>query len=246
MVKIGWLFFCMKNIILIYCPELEVKMKVERIGSRGYLFTFDDLLKEHGCDTRVYVINGERHFFICDTYLGTDIVKTVMGYMNENCGDKKVIVFNSHSDWDHIWGNCFFKDEIILSHESCVKRIDEFGTGQLEEFKAYHRGKVEVVKPNLTFESEIYFPEEGIRFFYSPGHTVDSSSCLDEVDKALYAGDNLEYPNPYIQWDNLREYQRTLERYLSFDIDIFISCHSGIFNREMVRKNLEYIKGCGE
>lgn len=217
-------------------------MRVEKVKTRGYLFTFDDLVEEYECMTSIYAINSNRYIFICDTYLGPVAAGEVVEYLKEACGEKPIIVFNSHSDWDHIWGNCFFENEILLSHRLCRERIEENGAESLERLSRYQNGEVKLVKPNLIFEDEICFPEEGVRFFYTPGHTVDSASCFDEFDGTIYAGDNLELPNPYIQWDNLKGYENTLENYLGMDCEVFISAHSGVISKDIIGRNLEYVR----
>jgi flavorubredoxin len=81
-------------------------MEITTIGSRGVVFTFDDLsTDEYDSPTNVYVINGKEHIFICDTFLGSDSMKGVTDYIEKNFDEKPIIIFNSHYDYDHHWGN---------------------------------------------------------------------------------------------------------------------------------------------
>lgn len=218
-------------------------MRVQKVKTRGYLFTFDDLIEEYKCETSIYAINSNKYIFICDTYLGPRIMEKIAEYLKEACGEKPVVVFNSHSDWDHVWGNCYFQNELIISHRLCRERIERTGAESLEILLSrYQRGAVRLVSPNLIFEHEICFPDEGVRFFYTPGHTVDSASCFDEFDVVVYAGDNIESPNPYIQWDNLKEYKTTLENYMEMGCEVFISAHSGLVDKDIINENIKYIK----
>ncbi|TDT51344.1 MBL fold metallo-hydrolase [Fonticella tunisiensis] len=216
-------------------------MKIQRIGKRGMIFTFDDLKDGFGCITNVYVIRGRRHIFICDTYLGPEPMKGIMSYVEANFDKRPIIVFNSHSDWDHIWGNCFFKTNTIIAHRLCRERIVENGHRELCEYRDFHRGKVELVPPNLTFDSQMDFVEDGVKFFYSPGHTEDSASCFDMEDKILYAGDNLERPTPFLQWNGLQTYIVTLKNYLKLNFEAIIPSHSEISGKDIIINNMEYI-----
>jgi cyclase len=92
--------------------SMEVNMEIKKVGRRGTLFTFYDL----GIPTNVYVINAKQYVYILDTYLGPDIMKMINQYIKEQYGNKQVIVVNSHSHWDHVWGNSFFSPTIIISH----------------------------------------------------------------------------------------------------------------------------------
>jgi len=108
-------------------------MKVQEVGTRGFLFTFEDPYL-----TNLYVINGERFLFICDTFLGPDSIKEVLKYLKKRgFTSKPKIVFNSHHDYDHIWGNQCFKDSIILAHELCKKKIEEIGEDDLKEYNSH-------------------------------------------------------------------------------------------------------------
>jgi glyoxylase-like metal-dependent hydrolase (beta-lactamase superfamily II) len=218
-------------------------MEVKKIGRRRYLFTFDDLL-EMGCPTNVYVIIGNSYIFICDTYLGPDYMVEVKEYIYKDKGVRQlpIIVFNSHSDWDHIWGNSAFSSSIIIAHQKCRENIDlEWEKGYQKHHK-YAKGLVQKVLPNLTFTGELTFPEEGIKFFYTPGHTRDSASCLDIQEKILFVGDNVEAPHPYFQTADRGLYLSTLNSYLEMDLDWIIPGHGEPCGKDLVIENIEYIK----
>lgn len=57
--------------------------------------------------------------------------------------------------------------------------------------KQYCKGETELYLPNLVFKKELYFPEEKIRIIYTPGHTIDSISVIDEDEKVINVGDNV-------------------------------------------------------
>lgn len=217
-------------------------MQIREVGSRGVLFTFDDLsTTEYDCTTNVYLIDGNHHIFICDTYLGPAVMEKIVDYIQANLEWKPIVVFNSHRDWDHIWGNCYFHYTPIIAHQSCREMIIRDGEIGLKEHQEMQQGDVEIVLPNLTFDKRINFPEDGVEFYYTPGHTIDSASCLDQVDKILFAGDNVEEPHPYLQYDNLDRYITTLKEYLELDIEAIIPGHGEISDKDLVKRNIAYI-----
>ncbi|WMJ82147.1 MBL fold metallo-hydrolase [Clostridium sp. MB40-C1] len=221
-------------------------MKVNRIGSRGFIFTFDELLNtEFNCTTNVYLIDGKSHIFICDTFLGPKSMLLIKKFIDKYLVKKDIVIFNSHSDWDHIWGNCFFKEELIVAHEKCRENIEKNANTELNKYKDYCQGKVSICTPNFTFTDRIYFYEEGIEFIYSPGHTNDSASCIDKVDNILFVGDNVESPSPYLNNNNFNEYKKTLTDYISIGAEVIVPGHGEVTDYDLVRRNLEYIKKLG-
>lgn len=205
-----------------------------KVGSRGVIFTFED-------DISVYLIETDQKWFLCDTHLGPESMEGIKKYILQEGKNKEVIVFNSHSDWDHIWGNCSFENGIIIGHETCRKRMSEIGEFDLRRLSEHHCGLIKLVLPNITFNDKITFPEEEIEFIYAPGHTVDSSICFDKKDSVLFVGDLVEWPIPYLDFHDLPAYSKTLEYIKNFPARVKISSHSGIVDNELIEGNIAYV-----
>jgi cyclase len=214
-------------------------MNVKEIGKRGLLFTFYEL---DNYPTNVFVINGKTHVFICDTFLGPEPMEEIKNYLRYHHVENPYIIFNSHSHWDHIWGNCAFESSLIVSHVLCRDIIMKEAESELERYQEYNQGNVRIILPNVTFKERISFPEEGIELFYSPGHTVDSASLLDRIDNTLFVGDNIEAPIPYLFYKNLTEYTHTLQTYITMEADTIIPGHGTIPDESLLKENLEYVE----
>ena len=213
-------------------------MEMKKVGSRGTLFTFYDL----GIPTNIYVINANRFIYIIDTYLGPDIMKLIDQYIKSQFGNKRIIVVNSHSHWDHVWGNSFYSSSIIISHELCKKYMEQDGVEKLEKYKDYKKGRIILTYPNLTFTDKICFEEDNILIYHTPGHTDDEISIIDLDDKVLFAGDNLERPIPYLMSKNLDKYIKTLEDYIKLDVQVVIGGHTACEDKGLIYDNLDYVK----
>ena len=219
-------------------------MKITTVGTRGVVFTYDDFSTETtDCPTNVYVINGDKHIFVCDTYLGPEAMEAVILHIKQNFKKKPIVIFNSHYDFDHHWGNCAFDSKMILAHRLCRDLIEENGEADLETQKKWLKGDVKIILPDTTFEEEYNFEDEDVYFFHSPGHTEDSSSCYDKRDKILFVGDNIEKPIPYIRSDleGVRRYIDTLKKYQSYEYDILIPGHGPISDNTLLETNLSYL-----
>ena len=208
------------------------------MGTRGYLFTFTE-----PCRVNVFAVDADEHLFICDTYLGIEPMKEVLDTLRGIGIDKPVIVFLSHADYDHIWGNGAFKDATIIAHKYCYERIQTQAESDLEKNTAHKQGTVEIVEPNLLFDTEIVFPQDGVKIYHTPAHTRDSSSLIDTRDKTVFVGDNIEHPFPFLKDSNFEQYKNSLQSYLDFNPLHVVSGHDYTMdNTRLIEENLSYIK----
>jgi tetratricopeptide (TPR) repeat protein len=143
---------------------------------------------------------------------------------------------------DHIGGNGVFDEAQIISHISCrdnmirtIERINKENKTRLED--------KEIAYPSIIFQEKLIFPEENIEFFYSPGHSADSASCYDQLDKILYVGDNLVDPIPFLTWHRIDKYLTTLQNYCCIDIKATILGHCTVLDDiSFIEKTISYIE----
>ncbi len=214
-------------------------MQVERIGTRGLLFSFKDPFL-----TNVYVILSAVHVFVLDTFLGPESMEHVKKAIeDEGCGDRPIVVFNSHGDYDHYWGNAAFDSALIISTEECRKRIIAESETALIENKEQKKGHVIIKTPTEVFYDRLNFPDDELTFYYTPGHTSDSASCYDEIDKVLFVGDNVETPFPYVYNTDVSQFYKTLKSYLEIDWEVMIASHAPpLHDSNLLERNIEYLK----
>jgi glyoxylase-like metal-dependent hydrolase (beta-lactamase superfamily II) len=214
------------------------EMQFQRIGRRGFLFPFKDPYL-----TNVYVVIGVERVYILDTSLGSDPMYIVKKKLeDEGYGGKPIVVFNSHGDYDHYWGNHIFSDALSIGHLYTRSRILEEGEKTLTKYREHQRGDVEITAPELVFFKRLEFPDDGITFFHTPGHTIDSSSCFDETDRVLFVGDNVESPLPYVYNTNIEQYVETLKSYSDIDWKVMIASHDPpLHDKDLLQKNIEYL-----
>jgi cyclase len=218
-------------------------VNIQRIGRRGYLFIFE--LGEVGTDTgNVCVIRGKKHWFVIDTFLGPDAIGEITTYLGANFDKKLAIVINTHSHFDHFWGNCAFQNSMIIAHRLCRQGIlQKQQVDYLEKNPEFQRGKVELVAPNVTFEKRMVFEDEGVELFYSPGHTRDAISCIDTEDQVLFVGDNVGLPIPSIYPGvKVEDFIATLETYRSLGLPRVVSSHYNVIEDDLIAANLRYLR----
>jgi hypothetical protein len=62
-----------------------------------------------------------------------------------------------------------------------------------------------------------------------------------EQEKVLFVGDLVEDPIPYLDYERLDLYIRTLERILVIPAEYLVSGHSGLVKHDLIRSNIRYI-----
>jgi len=217
-------------------------MKPTKISNRNVMFSepMGDVY-----DLNIGLILGNQYNYVIDTGLGSGSVMPVIKYLGHDA--KPVIIINTHSHYDHIWGNWVFKDNLIIAHAKCRELTDKHWEETINEFSHSIDGKVHKCLPNVTIENSICFPDDGIRIFYSPGHSIDCISIYDEVDKVLYAGDNIgdteDVIVPYIETD-LETFKKLIELYKKFDFNICISGHNKPQKQDIICRMEAALEDC--
>lgn len=216
-------------------------MKVTKIGSRGLMFDFEEGETTLG-QTIVYLIKGEKYLFLCDTQTGPKPMNLVKEYINDELKNKKLIIFNSHFHWDHIWGNDCFDDSIIISHSKARENMVYHAEKELKENSKFVDGNIIIRYPDITFDKKLAFEEEGVEFIFAPGHTSGHAICYDKKEKIVFVGDLVEEPIPMLLDRDLDAFKNSLEYILTMDAQKYITTHSYLASEEMVNLNLQYLK----
>ena len=210
-------------------------MKIEKIGTRSVVFS--EFISEWNCSLNIHLILGENRNYLIDTGLGSADMDEVKAYLGD-C-QKPLIIINTHHDWDHVWGNHCFDNELIISHSKCRRMIEASWDEMLKKNKRFIKGEVKLKLPNLVFDDELYFPDDKIKLFYTPGHTIDGISVFDEVDGVLNAGDNigdtLEEIVPNINSDT-EVFRESLQLYKQLDVKFCISGHNMTLGKDVFEK----------
>ena len=215
-------------------------MRIEKIKNRSVLFTYST---SAGWDLNLHLIMGRKYNYIIDTGLGHLSVEPIKEYIKGD--NKSIVVINTHYHWDHVWGNNSFNQSTIISHKLCRDIIESKWETMMERNKEYCQGEVKMYLPNLVFEKELYFPEDKIRIIYTPGHTIDSITVVDEEDKVINAGDNIgdtmDEIVPHLYCENSLLYMDTLLKYKEIDFDTCISGHNMVLGKEVIDKILSLV-----
>jgi glyoxylase-like metal-dependent hydrolase (beta-lactamase superfamily II) len=213
-------------------------MTIEKVKSRNIVFRYHPA----EWDLNIHLIMGDKYNYIVDTGLGSKSVAPVKEYIKDS--RKQMIVINTHYHWDHVWGNHAFCDCPIVSHTLCREITAAKWDEMMSRNGSFVRGEARMCLPNLVFQDMLYFPDDGIRIFHTPGHTQDCISVLDEVEGIINVGDNIGDTVDEIvpEIDTEKDvYIDTLRKYRQFGFDTCISGHNVTLGRDALDTVLKAI-----
>ncbi len=208
------------------------------LSNRSTAYCFDEIPEYK---TYVYTIKTKNKCFIIDTFCGPNAMEPIVEDLNLD-NNQEIIIINTHFHWDHIWGNCLFNKNTIISHKLCYKLIQQEWKNMYDGNSYLAMGNVSMKLPNKTFNKSLKFKDEDIKIVFTPGHTDDSITIIDLYDNFLYVGDNLEKPKVFIESPNIVSYIKTLKNYIKLSPKEIHAGHTLNITLEDVKNTIEYLK----
>src|ERR1700730_12748028 len=157
--------------------------------------------------------------------------------MDEIAGElagRQLLVIDSHADWDHCWGNCYFTGAHaapIIAHEHCRTRMlsveAQAGLTEYQQrFSSFQH--VILIPPTLTFTHElsIHGGDLTLELIGAPGHHPDHIAIWIPELRLLLAFDAAEKPLPLIEdAAGVQPMLTTLERFLALQPERVLCSH---------------------
>jgi glyoxylase-like metal-dependent hydrolase (beta-lactamase superfamily II) len=211
---------------------------------------FTPPVKEDMLQVDAYVIITERYVVLCDTLLCPEDMAIVLNEITPTLARRQLLVVNSHSDWDHTWGNRYFVEHgkpPIIAHSLCPQGLF---SDESRETLAYFQGHydtfkdVELIPPTLTFEQRltIYGGDLTLELFSAPGHEPDQLAGWIPELRLLLAFDAAEYPIPTLhKATGVPSMIKTLEHFLTLHPARVFCSHGGTSEISVIEQNLMYL-----
>lgn len=198
-----------------------------------------------------YAIVTHHYLVICDTLLSPEDMQALMSEMCDQTAGRQVLVVNSHADWDHTWGNCYFQGREaapIIAHASCRERMltSEALAGlhdYQERFDCFQR--VALLPPTLTFHEQLTI-EGGdltLQLLHTPGHQRDQIALWIPEIRLLLAFDAAEFPLPSLESAQAAPNMlHSLERLQSLNPERVLTGHGKRNSASTLTTNLAYFR----
>jgi glyoxylase-like metal-dependent hydrolase (beta-lactamase superfamily II) len=229
-----------------FVPEMSTDTRI-RVFRRNLNLPgeFDEM------EVDVYVIVTERFLVLLDTMLCPEDMAVVMQHVQHELPGRQLLVVNSHADWDHAWGNCYFTGPHaapIIAQDYCQVRMqsDKAHTGLVDyqqRFPVFRN--VLLVPPTVTFSDRftIHGGDLTIELLPAPGHHPDHIAAWIPELRLLLAFDAIEKPLPCMgDAASVQPMFATLARFLSLKPAHVLCSHGKSTSTALVEDNLTYLR----
>lgn len=234
-----------------FVPEMSDDARI-----RVFRRNFDAIEEFEGMEVDAYIVITGQYVVVFDTLLCPEDARFMLQMVEDELAGRKLLVVNSHADWDHAWGNAFFKHfkdsgehtAPIIAHDYALVRMQsEEARVELADYQQRYTifRNVELVAPTLTFNQgfTIHGGDLTIELFAAPGHQPDHIAAWMPQSSLLLAFDAVEKPLPCIEnAAAVPAMFATLERFLDLQPQRVLCSHGKTTSPQLIKENLAYLR----
>jgi glyoxylase-like metal-dependent hydrolase (beta-lactamase superfamily II) len=218
---------------------------------RVFRRTFHGLKEFEGMEVDAYIVITDRHVIVLDTLLCPEDVSIMMQSVNNEVRGRSSLCIDSHADWDHAWGNCYFTGENvapIIAHDHCLTRLQSTEAhNELSDFQQLSPTfkNVFLLPPTITFDQCFTLHDSNltIQLLHAPGHHLDQIVAWIPELRLLLAFDAVEYPLPLIESVSCVPHMfTTLEQLIALQPQRVLCSHGKTTSPDQLKQNLAYIR----
>jgi glyoxylase-like metal-dependent hydrolase (beta-lactamase superfamily II) len=221
----------------------------ERI--RVFRRTFHGLDEFEGMEVDAYIVITDRHVVVLDTLLCPEDVSALVQSVSNELYGRSLLCIDSHADWDHAWGNCYFTGvnvAPIIAHEHCLTRLQS-AEAHIELLDFQQRSStfknVFLLPPTIIFKQSFTIHDSNltIEILHAPGHHLDQIVAWMPELRLLLAFDAVEDPLPLIEGANCVPYMfTTLEQLIALQPARVLCSHGKTTSPDQAKQNLAYVR----
>jgi len=202
----------------------------------------------------VFIVVAERYVVLIDTLINSRTATALLEIAREHLAGQRLLVVNTHADWDHAWGNHVFDGPgahypaPIIASRRCAERLRAPEAAQkLAELRASAPGRFDDVRltpPTVLFEERLAIDggDLTLELFATPGHKPDHISIYIPEIRTLLPGDAAELPFPFVESATTLPVMRdSLARMAALDPASALYCHAPVSSGPAVlQRNMAY------
>src|SRR5882757_3782481 len=197
----------------------------------------------YGDEVDAFVVHAERYTVLIDTLSTPELCAEALDKFVPS--EPRLLVVNTHADWDHVWGNAAVVDRApVIAHHAALGRHAE-AVETLRDKAEARFGNVRIVDPTITFTGTLRI-EAGdltLELIPTPGHTPDHLIVWIPELRVCLAGDSVEDPLPEL-WDDspdsLRQMRDSLLAIRALGARWILPAHGQTIDPAIVGRNLAY------
>ena len=162
-------------------------------------------------------------------------------------------VIDTHSHWDHTWGNEVFPEATIIGHENCYEEMVDVEWNRQWRDKilaandpwSEEANLVNITPPNLTFETSMrlfFGGREIILKYLGKSHTSGDIVIHLPEEKIVFTGDMAQDEGvPYLGDSYPEEWPETDNLLVELPVERFVSGHGPVGNHEALVQARNFI-----
>ena len=202
-------------------------------------------------EVETFVLTTQRYLIVVDTGTTPTVSAGIMDLVKDDLAGRRLLVVNTHADYDHAWGNATFADDgaypapIIATRLARDRLLGQESRDRLERMRQQDEtlNEVRLVPPTLTFEGD--FQIDGgdltVQLLATPGHTPDHVSIWIPELNLVLAGDAAEFPFPWIDTPaDVPLLRDSLRRLVALEPFMVLPCHGETTTPDLLTNNLAY------
>jgi glyoxylase-like metal-dependent hydrolase (beta-lactamase superfamily II) len=217
-------------------------VRLEKISDNLY-----QILGGRGANGGVYV--GTEGVLVIDAKSNEESVKQQISEIKKVTDQPIKYLVNTHSDGDHIAGNQFFPESVmIVAHENCRKEF--FHPRRDGKPSTWNNPELAPFVPSLTYRDkmDIHLGAKKVELWYfGIGHTKGDSVVYIPEEKTAFLGDQIFMGRPQLihsyKGGNSFGHVKALTKMLeTLKAERFCSGHSEPVDRNTVKHHIEEMK----
>jgi glyoxylase-like metal-dependent hydrolase (beta-lactamase superfamily II) len=158
----------------------------------------------------VFMLVTDYTVVLVDTLLNETTAAALLDHARPYCAMRQLLVINSHSDWDHAWGNQLFAGPTarypapIIAHRNAATEYNRpQNVAYLHRMQAERPdifAGVTLTPPTITFSHDLWIDggDLNLHLFPTPGHSPDHIAIFIPEISTLLASDAAEIPFPLV------------------------------------------------
>ncbi len=233
-------------LFVLISPSLTQQREAQPIA---FLKISDNLYEIHGgsgANGGLYI--GDNGVLVIDAKMNKESVDQVLAGIKKITDKPVKYLVNTHSDGDHVNGNRFFPESvIIIAHKNCRK--DFFHTRRDGSASTWSSAELAPFVPSITFKDkmDIFLGTKKVELWYfGKGHTTGDIVVYFPKEKTAFLGDQIFIGRAQLihsyKGGNSFAHVKTLTKMLAtLDTEKFCSGHADVIGRDAVKKHIKEI-----
>lgn len=223
-------------------PRSVEPVRLEKLSERLY-----QILGGRGANGGLYI--GDNGVLVIDAKMTQESVEETLAAIRKITDKPLKYLINTHSDGDHVNGNKFFPQEvIIIAHENC--RREFFHPRRNGQPSEWLKPELAPYLPQLTFrhKMDIYLGSKKVELWYfGVGHTTGDTVVYFPEEKVAFIGDQIFIGRPQLihayKGGNSFAHVKTLSNMLAtLEAELFCSGHAAPVDRQAIEKHIQKMK----